>query len=148
MLFILDIMHKRNNVLLILKIQTIHKKINISKSIRSYIIWNWISILTTIFCEMILCFYHYGSVNASNIGEFALDWICDIMFITFDIHLVVAIRIIILFRKYVDEWVKDILKLNYEQENDKQCVQLFEIYQHILKAYNLYKVIFNVLVSQ
>ena len=50
-------------------------------------------------------------------------------------------------RKYLEEWIRNILVMNDEQENYGLTLKLLGIYQNILKAFNLYKKIFQVLVS-
>ena len=149
MLFILDIVHKHNNVSLILKIQTIHKSIDFSKSFPNYIIWNWISIFITVFVDVSITVGFYSSFPYMNAVVFCCDLYTDLSFFAFDINLIMAIRAIVLLRKYLEEWIDDVLKMNdiYEQDSDEQCRKILETYQHILETYNLYKTIFQVLVS-
>ena len=85
---ILNFVHKKKNVFLILEIQTIYKSIDINKSIRSYIIWNWISILATIFCDIFLCSFYYAFMDAAEAIKNIPDLICDLMFISFNVYLV------------------------------------------------------------
>lgn len=149
MIFILDIVHKHNNVSLILKIQTIHKSVDLNKSIQSYIIWNWISILFIICINfsLIMSFYISILLEYTNVVKFIIDIFVDLLFVVFDINLIIAIRVTVLLRKYIDEWIKHILVMNNDKENKEQCHKLLEIYKHILNVYNLYKTIFQVLVS-
>ena len=85
MMFILDIVHKKNNVLLILKIQTIHRSIDFNKSIQSYIIWNWISLATIIFINVFVDVMFYKTYDDYDI-ILIFDVICDVTWITLDIN--------------------------------------------------------------
>ena len=150
-MFILDILHKDKNVLLVLKIQAIHKSIGRSKTIQNCIICNWILFATVIFINFSLyILYHLSANYAFGIMVF-LENICDITIIPWDINIIMAIRIVILLRKYLEVWIKEILMLNdvlgSEQENDEHYHKLLLVYQNILKAFNLYKQIFQVMVS-
>lgn len=145
MMFVLDIVHKYNNVDLILKIQAIYKNINFSENIRTYIIWNWISVLITISANIFLFGTFYLLRTDINALERILDLFCDITYIAYDINLIVAVRIIIFLRKNLDDWTKSIN--NEHHENNEKCLKLLEIYENILEAYNLYKNIFKILVS-
>lgn len=147
MLFILNITHRDNNVLLILRIQIIHRSVDFSNRIRSFINWNWISLLFVVLIDIFIYTLFYASSKYLNNLNFAIDVTCDLMFTTFDINVVISIRIITLLRKYLEEWIKKAQMINDEQENDINCIKLFETYQDILEAYKLYKIIFQVLVS-
>ena len=147
MLFIIDIVHKYNNVSLILKIQTVHKSIDFSKSLPTYVIWNWISILITISADIFITAGFYSKLHGLNIVIYLLNMLNDSLFFAFDINLMIATRVIVLLRKYLEEWIVDVLRTNNEQDNDEHCHQLLETYQNILEAYNLYKTIYQVLVS-
>lgn len=140
-LFILDIVHGKNNVLLILKIQTIHKGIDFSKNIRSFLIWNWISITILISLHIVTNIVFYNGFRTYDFRVF-LDNMYDLLCIASDINFLIAIRIITLLRMYLDMWIEEIMVMNNER-----CPKLLEIYQNIFKAYNLYKKIFQVLVS-
>lgn len=146
MMFILDLVHRDNNVLLILKIQTIHRSIDFSKDIQCYIGRNWISTVAIICANIITNAVFYGSFEMLDIGVI-LDLVSDIMWVAVDINYVIVIRIIILLKKYLDKWIKMVLITNAEYDNDERSRKLFRMYQNILEAYNLYTKIFHVLVS-
>ncbi|XP_063897727.1 uncharacterized protein LOC135118785 [Helicoverpa armigera] len=67
-------------------------------------------------------------------------------FLAFDLDLVYAIRVIVLLRKYLKEWVQMVSRLNYDQDDGYDCVKLFKIYQNILQAFELYKAVSQFLV--
>ena len=146
-MFILDFMHRNNNIFLILNIQTIHRSIG-SNNISSYVTWNWISSITIIFINVTIILMYYSAWVITDFASFIFGLICAIMLTLCDINIVIATRIIILLRKYLDDWTKNILMMNGEEENDEHCSKMFGIYQNILLAYNLFKIVFQLLVSQ
>ena len=148
-LFILGIVHNNNYVSLILEIQTIYKSIDFSKSIRSYIVWNWVSLFSSICVDIYLysVFYIKFNLNYLSVIDNVLGYIFDVMFISFDVNYILAIRVIILLTKYLDEWSKDVLNLNDLHENNELCTKLIKIYLNIVKTFNMYTTIFQVLVS-
>lgn len=105
MIFILNIIHSRNNVLVILRIQMIHKSIDFSQNIKSVIIWNWVSLLCTLAFNIFFSTVYYLSWTYSNCVDFTFDIVSDVMFITFDINLVYAFRVVTLLRKYLEECI-------------------------------------------
>lgn len=145
MIFVLNIVHANNNILFIVLIQTIHKSIDISKQIRSYIIGNWISAFIGFGVN---CFILFGSQEASPYSlSYWLQITRNYMLTKVDIDCVYAIRVLVLLTNYLNEWIGKILKVNDEQENNASCVKLQNIYVHILEAYKLYTTSFKVLVS-
>ena len=144
--FVLNIIHSKNNILLVETIQIIHKSIDFSKSVRSYIIWNWVSVCT-FFGVNIFIFIIYHVESQFNV----YDWpvlIRNYMLIKLDMDCVYAIRVMVLLTKYLNEWITTILKLSNDQpKNNTHCIKLFETYHNILQAYNVYKRIFQVLVG-
>lgn len=148
MLFMLDIVHSENNKSLITVIQSIHKGIDFSNSIRSFVIWNWISVIII----FVLNIFIYESYNIA-FGYDIIKLLKNLQSVTFDANILYAIRVLILLRKYVNDWIKKVLKLKDEQEIDQTinsgvcCSKFFDIYKNILEAYKLYKTIFQALVS-
>ena len=145
-MLILDFMHRNNNISLILKIQTIHKSIG-SSNISSYVTWNWISSITIIFINVTIFLMYYFAWVYTDFARFIFGLICEIMLTVYDIDIIIATRIIILLKKYLDDWTKDISRMNDEQENDKHCYEMFGIYQNILQTFDLFKIVFQLLVS-
>lgn len=146
-IFILDIVHKDNIVLLILKIQTIHRNIDYRKSIRSYIIWNWISTTTMIGNHILFSNLNFDPTYSFDLS-YIRDEICDLLCIGFDDNIIISIRLIILLRRYLENWKEEVFMINVENVNDDKWLQLFNIiFKNILEAYSLYKKIFQVLVS-
>ena len=146
-MFILDLVHKNNYVLLIMMIQTVHRSIDFSRSIRSFISWNWITTISIIFINIFISAVYYSSAYYDYVIDIVCDYIADIMFTTLDINLVIATRIITLLKKYLGEWIQEIHKMNDVHENYEQCIKMFGKYKNIMKVYELHKKIFQVLVS-
>ncbi|KAF9800841.1 hypothetical protein SFRURICE_009315 [Spodoptera frugiperda] len=146
MTFVLDSVHRYDNVFLILGIQNINRNINISNSISSYIIWNWIFLIAIISINMYICVTFYTLYLNVSFTKIMVQIPIDYMFFVFDVSYVICIRFIVLLKKYLDEWVEIVLKIKDRRVNDdEQCLKLFRLYQNILMVYNLYKDIYELL---
>lgn len=100
-----------------------------------------------ILVHILINIMYYKPLISFDIG-LIIDDICDMMCIHFDLNFVIAIRIIILLKEYLDKWIENLLTMSSENDNNDECLELFEIiYESILKAYSLYTEIFQVLVS-
>ena len=146
-MFILDKVHKDRNVFLVLMIQYLNKSIDFSKSVMLFVIWNWISILIVILINILTHGLYFALTHYPVVIDLVIDIAINTLYIAWEINLVISIRIIILLRKYMHEWINEVVKLSDQHENEERCLKLLEIYQSLLKAYNLYKRIFQVLVS-
>ena len=143
MIFILNMLHSQNNILLIGLIQTIHKGIDF-KSIMGSVIGNWISVVISFGGNCFIWLVLYTQFSNMHLPQLIRNYIL----VEIDMHCVYAIRIMALLTKYLNEWIKTILKLAELQENNTLfCIKLFNIYRNILNAYKLYTTIFQVLVS-
>ena len=147
LMFIMNVVHRNNNVSLILMIQNIHRNIGLSKGYQSFIMWNWIVIISTICMNMIINALYYVTFDYNCVREIILDGLTDFFIMATDINVVIATRIIILLRKYLEEWIEDALAMDGEREDGDQCLKLLEIYENILKSFDLFKKIFQASVS-
>lgn len=145
--FILNIVHKDRNVLLVLMIQSLYKSIDFSKSITRFVVWNWISIITVIASNTFINALYFSISNFTDVVDSILEIIFNVLYIGLEVNLVISVRIIILLRKYLQKWIQEVLMMSIEHENEERCLKLLQIYQSILKTYNLYKIIFQILVS-
>ncbi|XP_063897718.1 uncharacterized protein LOC110374958 [Helicoverpa armigera] len=145
--FVSDIVYKDNNVLLILTIQTINRSISFSKTVHSFNMWTHISFATVILVNLITRGTFYLTCRYSHISEEISDIVRDFSFVTTDVNMVIATRIIILLKQYIDLWIKAILTTNVAQETDLYCQKLFGVYMNIIKAYKIYRKVFQALVS-
>lgn len=142
--FILNIVHKNDHIVLILKLQSIHESIDFSKS---FIVWNWISVLTVIVINNFIYILYFTTCHYPDITDLIVDILTGTLFIGMEINLVTNTRILILLRKYLYGWIKEVIIMNDDHENNERILKLFETYQSIMKAYNLYKKIFQAWVS-
>lgn len=120
----------------------IYEEIDYKKRVQNFILWNWFSILSAVGINMFMLLLYYYFLNHLD----SIEFFCDFVFITFDIHLVYAIRIIILLKEFLEIWSTDILSMSYDEENYEKCEIMFSVYKNILRAFNLYKTLYQVLV--
>lgn len=142
LLLFLNFKHANKNVFFILTIQMIYEEIDYKKRVQNFILWNWFSILSAVGINMFMLLLYYYFLNHLD----SIEFFCDFVFITFDIHLVYAIRIIILLKEFLEIWSTDILSMSYDEENYEKCEIMFSVYKNILRAFNLYKTLYQVLV--
>lgn len=145
--FILSFVHKHNIVSFILKIETLNRSINIKKDIKPFVIWNRIYIAMVFIMNIFILGVFYSTFAYLGTNDRILDCFNDVVCILTDINSIMSIRMIVLLRKYVDEWVKMLMELKQERENYEKCISLFETYEDILAAHDLYKTIFQTVVS-
>lgn len=138
--FILNILHNKNNVLLVLIIQTLNENINIGEKCKmDFVIWNWISYLSIVCVELLLILYNNIAYN-SHFVNFCIELLC----IIFTLNLMYFIRLITLLNNYLMKFYKNILLVENHQGKDK--AKILEIYKKIMKAYTLWKKTSHVLV--
>ncbi|PZC79297.1 hypothetical protein B5X24_HaOG200994 [Helicoverpa armigera] len=145
--YILDIVHSHNHIILVAIFKVIHRSIDCSKIVSRFIIWNWITLCTTICIDLFIYVMYYGFFARFSLIENISDCLCDVMFITFYINYIIAIRVIILLKVYLDEWILNIRNLSNGLDRDEVCLKLIRVYNDIMKAYDLYKSIYQLLVS-
>lgn len=143
LLIVCNIFHSQSNVSLILSIQEINMTINISKSIQSYVIWNWISLFTVLCVHILVAVYFYVSKASINFFELSTE----LLVVQYDFNLVYGIRLTTLFTKYLKEWVKNISVINNHVQGDEYGNIYFKAYCNILEAYKIYSKCFRILVS-
>lgn len=145
LMFVQNFVHKDFNVLLILKIQAINKSIDLSHSFEDFIMWSWISTSTVMILHLVLSFMNYEPFISVDIG-YIIDVVLDIFCIGLDNNLVIGIRCIILMRKYLDAWIRKVFMMKDDMD-DEQSLKLLKIYQSIMETYNLYKIMYQIVVS-
>ncbi|PZC77055.1 hypothetical protein B5X24_HaOG200704, partial [Helicoverpa armigera] len=145
MLFSMNIALSKQNIELILKIQLVHTNIDFSKSSKNFIIWNWIYLIIFLVIDLAISSSYYVTYYEQDVVD-ALGYLCNYLFAVFDMNVIYACRLITLLRKYLNKWSKVILKLS-DGVNNRNCGQLFEIYDNIIRAFQLYKTVFQVVVS-
>ncbi|PZC77060.1 hypothetical protein B5X24_HaOG200709 [Helicoverpa armigera] len=142
--FISNTLHRENVVLLILMIQTIYRSIDISKSINSYIIRNWICLVIVIISDFTERLMYHVTCHYHVLFEQAFDIITDIMPLVLDINIMLFNRILVLLRIYLEEWIKIVETTN--DDDEEQWVRFYKIYTNILNAFNLNAKVFEWLV--
>ena len=139
LLIICNIGHSHSNVSLILKIQDIHRSVDISNGLPSYLRWNWIS-LFTVLCSLFLRAIYFSAIkNTICFVEVSRD----LLILQYNLNLVYGIRLTKLLSMYLKGWIKHIQ--NYRNEDN--CDQFFKTYKSILETFKLYTKCFRLLVS-
>lgn len=141
-LYIFSITKSQTNILLILKIQLIHKSIYNNKSMKKNVICNWILCLIIVFCNIVI----YTCLFIFKPSYTLWDLVFDALFISFDVNLIYAIRIIMLLTDYVNEWKRNVELMNTGEENVTYCKKMVKVYETILEAFELYKKVSELLV--
>lgn len=142
-MFICLIYTSQGNCNLIIIFQKIHKSINISDYIKTFIVWNYVSVFFNFVFNVVTIFIYFTICKDFSPIEFA----SKATYAVFDINVVYATRLLILLNKYLSEWIKYVNKLERRVDNDDEyCLKLHKSYLLIMKAYNLFKILFNILV--
>lgn len=144
-MFICLIYTSQGNCNLIIIFQKIHRSINISDYIKTFIVWNYVSVFFNFVFNVVTIFIYFTICKDFSPIEFA----SKATYAVFDINVVYATRLLILLNKYLSEWIKCVNKLERRVENDDDfCLELHKSYLLIMKAYNLFKILFNILVRE
>ncbi|KAF9799864.1 hypothetical protein SFRURICE_017098 [Spodoptera frugiperda] len=142
MIFVLNIIHSKDNILLMVSIQKIYRSFIIIKGVNSFVIWNWIIAGVTIISNIAI--YTSFHMTSNGVYIFTLPLLIrNCMYATVDVNCVYAIRVLALLNKCLDEWVDRIARLNEEEEYYMNTTKLVNVYLDILKAYKLYKTLFQ-----
>lgn len=142
--FLLNVVYRYKNIYLLLLIQKIHKNVDFVKNVRSFIIWNWILLATIVAVNLFGFIIFAASYNYFDLFKCLIE----LIFISFDIDFVYGVRILILLSMYLERWIQKVRLMNDGKENDKiYYKRLLETYQYVLKAYDVYKTLFQIMVS-
>ncbi|PZC79311.1 hypothetical protein B5X24_HaOG201009 [Helicoverpa armigera] len=144
LMFIFDMINEENNILLILRIQNIHRSIGSRKTIQRYITWNWISVAIIIFSDFAIRVLYYISSYYPHFMHSVYDAIIDAMFIALDVNIVITMRILVLLRVYLNEWINNIKTM---KADDEEYRKMFQDYKNILLAYDLFKTVYQAFVG-
>lgn len=138
-----NIVYSRSNITLLLIIQKINSGLDISNIFPSYIRRTWVFLFIIILNFFFCNYFFYRFLDSVSF----VDVSSDLMIVAFDYNLVYGIGLMLLLVEYLKEWVERMRKLSYEDENNDYCHNMFELYKHILNAYNLHNSIFKLIVS-
>ena len=144
LLIICNIAHSRRNISLVLKIQEIHRSLDIGKSIPNFIVWNWIA-LFTVLCIIILPLIQ---LYIMKISLYFVEISRDVFIIQYDLNLIYGIRLTTFMTMCLKEWVNNMQSKNNDDLNEECCDKLFLTYQNILEAFKLFTKCFRILVRQ
>lgn len=137
--FIMNLVHNYNNILLILYIQTIHEHIKIEVNCKwSKIIWSWISSVAIICINVLRIVFLYVTNSYVDYAHTIVDY----LLIIFDLNLLYAIRIMAMLRIYLIHFKIECL-LTYPRQ---YCDSILNIYKILMQAYTLFNKIFNFMV--
>ena len=141
--FFIHLVLSKKNVSLVLTIQKIHRVLNGDDNFQKFTRNNWISMIVVI--SVFILFFIYNRVLHANLPLYV--FITASSPIVFDIDLILAIRYIKLLEVHVVLWNHQILNQCFDHQNETCRKRLFEVYFQILESYNIYKQIFQVMVS-
>lgn len=140
---ILNIKNSLDNVCLIIMIQSIYKSVKVT-GVFSFTVVNWIIVTIPIFIMV------SASMSVAIIFSVIPNFFhnaCTYILISYEIDFLYNTRILHLLCKYIDHWIKKIDMMTNDREDDEAyCLKLFETYQNILKAYEMYKKLYEVVV--
>lgn len=133
------------NVVFVSKFLYIHKFLNNKTAFKHFIIGNWLSVILTLaFGIIFVVIVNLGLKLPSH------NLICGLILINADTNTVYAIRIIMLLKNKVHLWNIQGLSFQSFENRDKvdYCTKLYQVYIYILDCYDIYKVVFQKMVSK
>lgn len=139
-----NISQKYNNVLFVIKIQAIYTKLKINKSLKRFILPNWISVIA-------LIFYHISWILFSHFVIDFLDFgitITNEIWLTLDMNILYATRIMKLLTNPLKSWMKNarMTECVYNSEKETFWNTMLEVYMEIFEAYKIFEKTFKQLV--
>lgn len=140
--FILHSIHAKKIVTFVLAFQEVHRILNNKTSFKWTIIRNWISVVT-------LFGFYFFILLFLTLHYFQRSWhvVLNLIFlISLDTNVVYVICLFKLLTDKVELWNERVLVFprNEQSENkDLECNRMSEAYMHILKCYEICKIIFQ-----
>lgn len=131
----INLIHRRSNVVLVLKIQNVFRNLKINEVFKGFICNNWI-------CVIFLNGFHitwvfYSSYNYElNVISYGIS-IMSYFFVSFDMTLLYAAKMMKLLTKSLNNWIKNVkmAKCIDNFENERYWNKMFEIYMEIMDIY-------------
>lgn len=141
-----NIIQSYNNILLVLKIQHVHRILKINgQDLKSLVICNWICVIFLysffIFNIIYICeAYPYISI-IGLIATFAT--------IAFDMNIVYALLVMKLMNKTLYMWIENLQKSRYVEDTERESYWkiMFDVYLNMQEAYKIIENAFRPLVS-
>lgn len=138
-----NIKNRQNNVLLVLKLQNAYKILKIDG--RKHVQKNWASIAVVIWFYIIYdCVFWYTVLNFN-----VVDLLITNLYITFDINIIYASRLLNLLSCFLEMWIKTVNGLGYSEEFDDETnwIKIFDVFMNVFEAYQLIEETFKSFVS-
>lgn len=136
--------HKKNNILLVLKIQDVYTRLKINrKDIKYLVIFNWAAVVTLNVLYII--------EKTDFDPEITIYRVINVLFtytnVLFELNVVYTVFFVKLLRKVLNVWVEE---TKTPRSEDLQSVchwnSMFKVYTNILEAYQLFQETFRLLV--
>ena len=139
MSYVFNVWQTKRNILLILRIQKVHRFLNEKPLFKRFIIYNWISVSVVFGSLIVRICCLLTNVNPSF--THCLNWIS---LFCFDLNYICAIRLIKLLGNKVDLWINQTQHLQRLQrmntsEIETYCRKMFQAYVNILDCYKIYE---------
>ena len=139
-----NIIQQNNNIVFIKKIQAVFTNLNINDHFKRFICSNWMNVLIVNFYHFAWMIFSYFVIDFMGFGFTFTNQI----WITLDVNILYATRIMKLLTKPLKSWVKNVKMSGLVEisEIDGYWETMFEVYLEILEAYKLFGIVFDQLV--
>lgn len=149
--YVSNIIFNKDNIAFVLLFQTVHNSFDNGISIKSLIIWNWISIFIFLAYSIphffVIISYFLVIQSMYQIPENVLNVFNEILYIGLDINYVYTIRVLAMLIHYQQEWNKVITSSSRQRFYKLHYSKLFGTYQNIMKTFTVYKKVSQFFVS-
>lgn len=141
--YLISIVKVNSNIRFVLNMQDVHAMLNSRSSFKTFIIGNWISMITIFVYYVFLIILSFMAYK-----HYALHVISGILFlICFDANMIYAIRLMNLLKIKIVLWTCALTTVETSNDKNILCRSLFKAYASILECYNNFENALNVLVS-
>lgn len=144
--FYINIIHKYNNVFVILKVQSIYQILKINEIFKRLVFSNWAYVITLNCFHIAWVFYSYYDyeLNIVGVGISFMSY----CFVSFDMTLLYAARVMKLLTKPLECWVKTVKRSGRVANSENECYwnTMFEVYMEILEVYEICEKTFHQMV--
>ncbi|PZC77064.1 hypothetical protein B5X24_HaOG200713 [Helicoverpa armigera] len=142
----INIVYSKINIGLVLKLQFVHKVLNINRhKLRPLIIYNWIFAISVY--SYFIIFNLYMWLKFPNPSYYALILVFSAL--AFDINIVYALLLIKLLTQMLRIWLVEIQELTnvgMSGSDESYWNKMFDVYKNILEAYKTVEELFKLLV--
>lgn len=139
-----NIIHSRNNVLLVLKIQNVLKSLDIKgENLKTLVVVTWVFVISLHVCCCLVRSSFFSGLSVADILCFLINYIC----VLFETNILYAVVILKLLRKMLNVWMEKFIKSTKESMRERRWNTMYKTYSNILEAYTLFVETFRLLVS-